>query len=77
MNNIIDANSTETTESETMTDPSDPFAPTKTEGPTLTLSVAGVLPIETPDDETKIGLALMIDGTVRWVSLNDDTDGNL
>jgi hypothetical protein len=74
MNNIIEANSTDTTESETMTDTNETEAPTKTEGPTLTLSVAGVLPIETPDSETKIGLALMLDGTVRWVSLNDDAD---
>jgi hypothetical protein len=72
MNDIIDTTSTDIT-NDVWPAPAlmDVVQPTEESvaGPTLTLNVAGVLPIDTPNDADNIGLALMADGTVRWVSL--------
>jgi hypothetical protein len=54
--------------------PAPPTTATPPEGLTLQLDVAGVVPIDTPGSDTKIGLALMADGAVRWVKLPDDED---
>ena len=42
-----------------------------TEQPTLTLAVAGILPIEHDTSDNKVGLLLMADGTVRWTQLQE------
>ena len=39
--------------------------------PTLALEVAGILPIDHETSDTKLGLLLMADGTVRWTQLHD------
>ena len=44
---------------------------TTTEQPTLTLAVAGILPIEHDTSDNKVGLLLMADGTVRWTQLQE------
>ena len=44
---------------------------TSTEQPTLTLAVAGILPIEHDTSDNKVGLLLMADGTVRWTQLQE------
>ena len=51
-------------------------APTETveEQPTLTMAVAGILPIEHDTSDKKIGLLLMADGTVRWTQLQETTE---
>jgi hypothetical protein len=78
MNNIIDTTSTDTTRplptwaapAET---PVEEPAEDKTDAMTLTLGVAAVLPVDTGGEEN-IALALMLDGSVRWVKLPDDED---
>ena len=42
--------------------------------PTLTLEVAGILPIDHENSGTQIGLLLMADGTVRWTQLQEATE---
>lgn len=44
--------------------------------PTLTLEVAGILPIDHANSDTQIGLLLMADGTVRWTQLHDTENGD-
>ena len=44
--------------------------------PTLTLEVAGILPIDHETSDTQIGLLLMADGTVRWTQLHDTENGD-
>ena len=42
--------------------------------PTLTMTVAGILPIDHENSDTQIGLLLMADGTVRWTQLHEATE---
>ena len=44
--------------------------------PTLTMAVAGILPIDHETSDTQIGLLLMADGTVRWTQLHDTENGD-
>ena len=44
---------------------------TEDSNPTLTLAVAGILPIEHDTSDNKVGLLLMADGTVRWTQLQE------
>ena len=42
------------------------------ETPTVTMAVAGVLPVSLDDSDRKVGLLLMADGNVRWAELHED-----
>lgn len=43
------------------------------EQPTLTMPIAAIIPINgSPEGEPKIGLALIGDGSVRWITLNEE-----
>ena len=42
------------------------------ETPTVTMAVAGVLPVSLDDSDRKVGLLLMADGNVRGAELHED-----
>ena len=42
------------------------------ERPSVTLPVAGVLPISLDESDLTVGLLLMADGNVRWTELHED-----
>ena len=66
MNNEAEALTNEILGEPEMTEPA-----ANEQQPTLTMAVAGILPIDHETSDTQIGLLLMADGTVRWTQLHD------
>tara|TARA_R110001606_G_scaffold118964_1_gene249785 strand:- start:582 stop:809 length:228 start_codon:yes stop_codon:yes gene_type:complete len=41
------------------------------QAPTINIPIAAILPIETKEGNKKVGLLLLVDGTVRWSELEE------
>ena len=76
MNNEAEALTNKVLGEPEMTEPttSEPTTGEPTATPTLTLEVAGILPIDHENSDTQIGFLLMADGTVRWTQLHEATE---